>query len=116
MASGSSDEELENAKRAAKAQISFYASTPAYRPVLEQHGLGELQTELNRLSKRGGWLEMAARIDDTLLERIAVVGASDEIPERVRARCADFADRVSLVAPTTPEPERWAHVVRALHA
>ena len=116
VASGSNDEELETAKRAAKAQISFYASTPAYRPVLEEHGLGELQTELNSLSKRGGWLEMAARIDDTLLERIAVVGASDEIPERVRARCEDFADRVSLVAPTTPEPERWAHVVRALHA
>ena len=115
VASGSNDEELENAKRAAKAQISFYASTPAYRPVLEQHGLGELQTELNRLSKRGSWLEMAARVDDALLERIAVVGPTDEVPDRLRARCEGFADRVSLVSPTTPEPERWAHVVRALH-
>ncbi len=60
-------------------------------------------------------LEMAVRIDDALLERIAVVGATDEVPDRIRARCEHFADRVSLVAPTTPEPERWAHVVRALH-
>ncbi len=44
------------AEQAVKSQIAFYGSTPAYRGVLECHGRGELQTELNRLSKRGAWV------------------------------------------------------------
>ena len=114
VATGANDEQLEQAKNGAKAQISFYASTPAYRPVLDGIGRGELQTELNRLSKVGAWLEMAGRIDDALLERIAVVGTPDEIAPKLRARCAGFADRVSLIAPFSPDPEQWAGVVRAL--
>ena len=42
-------------------QIAFYGSTPAYRKVLELHGWGDLQDELNRLSKEGRWAEMGAR-------------------------------------------------------
>jgi probable F420-dependent oxidoreductase len=38
---------------AVRAQIAFYGSTPAYRPVLELHGWGELQSELNALTRRG---------------------------------------------------------------
>ena len=34
------------ASRSVKQQIAFYGSTPAYRPVLELHGWGELQDEL----------------------------------------------------------------------
>ena len=35
------------ATKAVKTQLAFYGSTPAYRPVLELHGWGDLQTELN---------------------------------------------------------------------
>jgi probable F420-dependent oxidoreductase len=112
IASGSTEEEFASAKNMARAQISFYGSTPAYRPVLECHGWGDLQSELNRLSKRGGWLEMAGLIDDAVLEEIAVVGAPGEIAAKLRARCEPFADRVSLVAPFAPEPAHWADVVR----
>jgi probable F420-dependent oxidoreductase len=115
VASGETPQELEASKAAARAQISFYGSTPAYRPVLECHGLGELQTELNRLSKRGGWEAMASLVDDALLERIAVVGAPDEIGPRLRERCAGYADRVSLVSPAAPDPEKWVAIVRSLH-
>ena len=41
------------AKTATQQQIAFYGSTPAYRGVLELHGWGDLQTELNALSKQG---------------------------------------------------------------
>jgi len=114
IAAGSTQEELEGAKNAARAQISFYGSTPAYRPVLECHGRGELQSELNRLSKAGRWLEMAGLIDEDLLGKIAVIGAPDEIAPKLRARCEKFADRVSLVAPLAPDPESWRDVVRQL--
>jgi len=114
VAAGSTDEELEAAKRAARAQISFYGSTPAYRPVLDCHGWGALQEELNRLSKRGEWGEMAGLISDEVLETVAVVGRTDEVPAKLRARCRPFADRVSLVSPSAPDPQRWAGVLRAL--
>ena len=114
IASGSTEEEFTAAKNAARAQISFYGSTPAYRPVLECHGRGELQSELNRLSKAGRWLEMAGLIDDDLLEKIAVLGSPDEIASKLRARCEKFADRVSLIAPLTPDPATWTSVVREL--
>ncbi|MFQ5416401.1 MAG: LLM class F420-dependent oxidoreductase [Myxococcota bacterium] len=116
IAAGSNDGELDKAKNMARAQIAFYGSTPAYRPVLECHGWGDLQSELNRMSKRGQWLEMAGLIGDEILEVIAVVGPVDEIADRIRARCEKFADRVSLVAPFAPDPGRWADVVQALKA
>jgi probable F420-dependent oxidoreductase len=114
LAVGESDAELEAAKNGARAQISFYGSTPAYRPVLECLGRGELQNELNAMSKQGRWLEMAGRIDDDLLERIAVVGRRKEIAPKLRERCSGFADRVSLVAPFAPDPGLWADIVRDL--
>ena len=33
--------------------LAFYGSTPAYRPVLDVEGWGDLQPELNALSKTG---------------------------------------------------------------
>jgi len=114
IAAGDDDEELETAMNGARAQISFYASTPAYRGVLECHGMGDLQTELNALSKSGGWLEMAGRIPDELIERIAIVGSKSSVAAQVRARYGEFADRISLVSPFSAGPEAWVDVVREL--
>jgi probable F420-dependent oxidoreductase len=114
VAAGENDEQLEAAMNGARAQISFYASTPAYSGVLACHGMESLHEELNALSKRGEWLQMAARVPDELVERIAIVGPRAQVADRVRARYGRFADRVSLVSPFTPEPEAWADVVRAL--
>ena len=64
---GRSEEEMEAARVAGRWLLSFYASTPAYRPVLESEGWGELQPELNKLSKSGRWGEMPGLIDDGML-------------------------------------------------
>src|SRR3974390_1624914 len=72
---GLDDTEVKRAAAAVKAQLAFYGSTPAYAPVLELHGWGELHTELNRLSKRGDWATMATLIDDEVVDAFAVVGA-----------------------------------------
>jgi probable F420-dependent oxidoreductase len=116
IAAGDTEEELRTAMQGAKAQISFYGSTPAYRGVLESIGMGGLQDELNLLSKKGGWLEMAARIDDDLLGKIAVVGSRSDVPGMLQARFGKWADRISLVAPFAPDPDNWKSVVDALHA
>jgi probable F420-dependent oxidoreductase len=75
-------------------QIAFYGSTPAYRGVLELHGWGPLQTELNRLSKLGQWDAMGNLIDDPILDAFAVVAPPDQVAAKLRARYAGAIDRV----------------------
>jgi len=104
--SGADEATLEKAKQGARMQISFYGSTPAYRGVLESVGRGDLQAELNALTKSGGWGDMPARIDDELLNQIAIVGPLDAIPERLKKRFGDSADRVSLVSYGISESEK----------
>jgi probable F420-dependent oxidoreductase len=108
---GTNDEEYDNARRGTKQQIAFYGSTPAYRGVLELHGWGDLQTELNRLSKQGDWVQMGELIDDEMLGTFAVTGEPEEIPAKLLSRYGDIVDRVSFYAPYRSDPERWARVV-----
>ena len=70
---------------AVRRQISFYGSTPAYRPVLELHGWGDLQTELNTLSKQGRWDDMVGLVDDEVLHAMCVVGTAAGGRRRARA-------------------------------
>ena len=97
-------------------RIAFYGSTPAYKVVLDAHGMGDLQPELNALSKRGGWVEMAGLVPDALLEEVAVCCPLDQVAARVRERCGEFAERVSLLAYTLRDPEPWQPIVRELQS
>ena len=97
---GTNDEEIESAATGTRQQIAFYGSTPAYRGVLELHGWGGLQAELNALSKQGKWVEMGELIDDEILDTFAVVG---------RAR----ADR-SRAAPPLRRRRRPHQLLRAV--
>lgn len=113
MVTGEGDAELEEADASVRRQIAFYGSTPAYRPVLEAHGWGELQEELNGLSKRGEWVEMGKLVTDEILDAFAVSGKPEELPGIVAARYGDLVDRLAFYAPYRTEPERWAEVVAA---
>jgi probable F420-dependent oxidoreductase len=108
------ERELARVVAAARKQVAFYGSTPAYRQTLDVHGWGGLHEELNRLSKLGRWDDMAGLIDDDLLEAIAVVGPRREIAARLQARLAGIADGVSLTHNRAPDPEHWADVVAEL--
>ena len=97
--SGETEQEMEAAATGTRKQIAFYGSTPAYRPVLELHGWGDLQPELNTLSKRGEWDEMGRLIDDDILNAFAVVGAPHEVPKMLNARFGDLVDRLNFYTP-----------------
>jgi probable F420-dependent oxidoreductase len=97
--------EFERVKTAARKQLAFYGSTPAYRSTLEVHGWGNLHIELNRLSKQGRWEDMAGCISDEILEEIAVVGPRHEIADRLRTRLRGIADAVSLTHNRAPDPD-----------
>jgi probable F420-dependent oxidoreductase len=116
IASGTSDEEIANTRQMTKQQIAFYGSTPAYRVVLDAHGWGDLQPELNVLSKKGQWGEMAGLVTDEILETIAICCPMDEVADRVRERAVGVAQRVSLIAHWARDPEPWADVARELRA
>lgn len=90
-------EEHEAAAQAIRQQIAFYGSTPAYRGVLEHHGWGEAQTELNALSKKGRWAEMAGVIDEGMLRTIAAVGTPTEVAGILLSRYGEVVDRITLV-------------------
>ncbi|MBK6403328.1 MAG: TIGR03617 family F420-dependent LLM class oxidoreductase [Rhodocyclaceae bacterium] len=101
-------------KLAARKQLAFYGSTPAYLPTLACHGWEELHRELNRLSKAGRWDDMTGLIGDDMLAEIAVVGERREIAGKLRARLAGIADSVSITHNRCPDPSHWADVVQAL--
>ncbi len=87
------DEQAYQAQRdSVSKQLAFYGSTPAYKPVLDVHGWGDLQPELNRMSKRGLWTEMGECITDEILEAFSVDVAPERVGETLKARYGEMID------------------------
>ena len=108
---GATDEEVARAKAGTKQQIAFYASTPAYRGVLDLHGWGDLHGELNRLSKEGEWVSMGDLITDDILDEFAVVTEPENVPEALTERWGDVMDRAFFYVPYESEPARWKQIL-----
>lgn len=102
---GSDEAEMAAAAAASRKQIAFYASTPAYRKVLELHGWGELQTELHGLSLNGQWDTMATLISDEILSTFAVVAHLDGLASALKERCDGIIDRVMVGLPSSASEE-----------
>jgi probable F420-dependent oxidoreductase len=113
---GATDADVAAADQAVRQQIAFYGSTPAYKPVLDLHGWGDLQPELNTLSKRGEWVKMGELIDDEMLEAFAVVCPIDQVATRLKARFGDVVDRFSFYAPYKIDPDQWKAVLADFRA
>jgi probable F420-dependent oxidoreductase len=111
---GADEQARRVADRAIRGQIAFYASTPAYRPVLEMHGWGELADRLNGLSRRQAWAEMAAEIDDEVLDTFAVAGDAATVARALRDRFGDVLGRISLYTPYAADPADLAAVREGL--
>lgn len=108
---GRNDEELEQARNGVRRLLAFYGSTPSYRVTLEPHGWGELQTELNALTKQGRWDEIGDHIPDEVLDMIAVHGKPGEIGQAVRDRYAGLVHRVGLSMPYPTSDETLSAIV-----
>ncbi|KQR98526.1 LLM class F420-dependent oxidoreductase [Williamsia sp. Leaf354] len=94
--------------------LAFYGSTPAYRPVLDAHGWGDLQPELNAMSKQGRWREMAGLIDDEMLHTIAACGTPAEVAAHIRDRVDGVSERICLYQPGPIDATALAEVVDSL--
>ena len=114
---GRTEEERAGVKAMVKSQIGFYGSTPAYRPVLEHHGWGDLQTELNRMSKEGRWAEMGQLVDDEVLDAFAlVVDDPDRVAQAYLERFGDLATRAGVYPTWQPDAQAVAAMREALSA
>jgi len=113
---GTDEEETAAAADRVRRQIAFYGSTPAYRPVLDVHGWGDLQTELRELTRDGRWDDMPALIDDEILGTFAVVAEPERIAGAWAARWGGLVDRLSFYVPHRGDPERWARVLDDLRS
>ena len=108
IATGDTPEEIAREKEAARRQIAYYASTRAYRGVLEPYGWGEIGDRLRELSLQGAWGDLATNLPDEVLEEVAIVGPRDEVGARLRERFGGLLDRINLTTfPRTPPEERW---------
>ncbi|HIG42278.1 MAG TPA: TIGR03617 family F420-dependent LLM class oxidoreductase [Gammaproteobacteria bacterium] len=92
--SGKDEESFETNKTNTRNRIAFYGSTPAYKQVLGIHGWGDLQPELNSMSKQGKWKEMGELVTDEMLNTFGVMGEPDTLVDEIKRRFSDISDRM----------------------
>jgi probable F420-dependent oxidoreductase len=94
-------------------QISFYASTPSYRPVMALHGWEETARTLSSLAGRKKWGEMPALITDQMLETFAVLAEPEQMPEGIVSRYQGLADHLTISLPYQPglREEMWQELI-----
>lgn len=92
-----------------KREISFYASTPTYRNVLEVHGWEDVGRELHELSVKDRWDEMPALVTDEMVDAFSVTGEWGELRTRIEDRY-ERVDRVWLYTPFRGE-DHWEDFV-----
>ena len=114
---GESDEEIREKREKIRSQISFYASTPTYRTVLEAHGWEGVGERLGKLARDKRWNEMPPLITDEMLRAFAVEAAPDELGSALLERYTGLIDRITLYIPFVPgdKDHLWRAVVESVH-
>lgn len=108
---GRDPQTMARVEAATRERIAFYASTPAYRAVLDVHGWAGRGERLTRLARAGEFDAMAALVDDEMLYAFAVVAEPDRLGAAVRERWAGRADRVAIFTAADPGSEVWPEIV-----
>jgi len=117
IATGKTEEQMRLAIRRVREQIGFYGSTPAYYPVLELHGWGDLGHQLTALSRSDAedrWTRMGDLIDDDILAAFAIVAEPDRLGAAIAKRYGDIVDRFSFYAPYEHDADLWTSAIEYL--
>ncbi|HET6596299.1 MAG TPA: TIGR03617 family F420-dependent LLM class oxidoreductase [Anaerolineales bacterium] len=97
----------------ARAQISFYASTPSYRPVMDLHGWASTAEKLSAHAARGEWAEMPMLITEEMLNEFCLTTEESTLADELKRRYAGIADRLTLYAPFIPEGKAsWEKLIQ----
>jgi probable F420-dependent oxidoreductase len=97
----------------ARAQISFYASTPSYRPVMDLHGWAGVAEKLSAHAARGEWSEMPILITDEILNEFCLVTEEDKLADELKKRYKGIAGRLTLYTSFVPEEKnKWGRLLK----
>jgi probable F420-dependent oxidoreductase len=113
---GDTDADIEQAMAPVRQQISFYASTPSYKPVLEANDW-DFGDQLNAMSKRGQWGEMAAVVPDDAVLEVGVAAPFDRLGTAIRGRYGDRVQRIGFYAIGSgldTDPEAMTEVIKQI--
>ena len=113
---GPDEETVMKNREWARYRVSFYASTPAYRPVMSMHGWDDLADKLLHMTKTGQWKKMAAEIPDEVLDEFCVSATYDALPAAVEARFGGYSDTVEIGFEADTDPALAQEVVSKVHA
>lgn len=101
VATGTTGEEIATERRAVRKQLAFYASTPAYRWVLEMYDEGPTADRLRELSREGRWDDMTALVGDDLVDEFSVTAHRDDLAAALTDRWSSILDRVGVYRPVS---------------
>jgi hypothetical protein len=93
---GDSDDERAWSRSIVRAQLSFYASTPTYRFILDAAGFPGLNEALRERQRAGDLAGMGELITDEVLSVFAVESSWSDLPATLVDRYGDLADRLVL--------------------
>ena len=113
---GSNDEEVASARAAARGLLGFYGSTAAYRRVLASIGREEVADPLSAAVRAGEFGHLGDLVDDYMVDRLSIVGAPDEVAERLVDRFGWLADRLAIFLPSEPTDDTLRSLLDHLHA
>jgi probable F420-dependent oxidoreductase len=101
-----------------RSQISFYASTPSYRAVMDLHGWQDVAERLSGLAAHGQWAEMPGLIDDQILSAFAVRSQPGDLPSALKEKYQGVADRLGLYIPYAPgeRDDLWRGLLKELRS
>jgi probable F420-dependent oxidoreductase len=113
---GRDEAELAAADAGCRALLGFYISTPAYRPVIDLEGYGDLQPVAQQMTREGRWDELGALVDDDLLATLTVRGTPAQVAAHIGERYRGHATRVCVYLPYGMADGLLPELVDALHA
>ena len=115
---GRDQAEIEQSLEPVRQQISFYASTPSYRPVLEASGW-DWGAELHAMSVRGEWDKMASVVPDEALAEVGVIAPLDRLAAAIRDKYGDRVQRVgfyTIGSVLTTDRDALKQLIAELHS
>jgi probable F420-dependent oxidoreductase len=99
-------DDVEEARREARAQVAFYYSTKLYHTILDAHGWRPAGEEIAAAFRRLDFAAMAAAVSDEMLDAIAIAGRPAEVRDRLK-QWEGLSDQALLYPPTIgASPER----------
>jgi probable F420-dependent oxidoreductase len=96
IATGPDDAAVQAATEKVRYRVAFYGSTPAYRPVFDAHGIGDLGARLNEKVREGKWDEMAKLVSDEVLDLFVARAPYEGLAEAIEQRFGGVVDTVTL--------------------